>query len=67
MIKNVTHSEFGNPGCANRVQFYIGNGVDSAQGGAPSETTLTAGNLSACIGLDLALERRGDRWFSWLP
>jgi iron complex transport system ATP-binding protein len=33
----------------------------------PLGTTLTAANLSACIGLDLVLERRGDRWFSWLP
>jgi iron complex transport system ATP-binding protein len=33
----------------------------------PLQSTLTAANLSTCIGLDLALERRGDRWFSWLP
>src|SRR3954453_14326681 len=30
----------------------------------PLTSTLTAATLSACIGLDLALERRGDRWFS---
>ena len=32
----------------------------------PLESTLTAASLSACIGLELALERRDGRWFSWL-
>ncbi|MDQ1397653.1 MAG: iron complex transport system ATP-binding protein [Acidimicrobiaceae bacterium] len=33
----------------------------------PLAETLTAGSLSACVGLDLAVERRGGRYFSWLP
>jgi iron complex transport system ATP-binding protein len=33
----------------------------------PLEGTLTNENLSACIGLGLVLDRRGERWFSWLP
>lgn len=31
------------------------------------ESTLTEQNLQDCIGLRLSLERRGGRWFSWLP
>ena len=30
------------------------------------ERTLTEENIRACIGLQLSLERRGGRWFSWL-
>ena len=50
----------------------VGGGVALLRAGqvlaaGPLETTLTAASLSACIGLDLALERRGGRWFSWLP
>lgn len=33
----------------------------------PLEETLTADNLSAAIGIRLVIERRGPRWFSWLP
>ena len=32
----------------------------------PLEDTLNGQSLSDCIGLDLELERRGGRWFSWL-
>src|SRR3954449_12584293 len=33
----------------------------------PLEETLTSANLAACIGVDLVLDRRGARWFSYLP
>lgn len=39
------------------------DGTVLAQG--PLEATLTAESLSACFGLDLALERRDGRWLAW--
>jgi iron complex transport system ATP-binding protein len=36
-----------------------------AQG--PLEETLTSENLAACIGVELVIDRRGARWFSFLP
>ena len=39
------------------------DGVAVAKG--PIDRTLTTANLSACFGLDLVLERRGNRYSAW--
>jgi len=58
----VTHHTEEIPPGFNSVLLLRGGRVVAS---GPLEGTLDAGSLSACVGLDLELERRDGRWFSW--
>jgi iron complex transport system ATP-binding protein len=63
MVLVTHHTEEIPPGFTHCLLLRAGRAL--AQG--PLEDTLTSENLAACIGVDLVIDRRGPRWFSFLP